>query len=181
MSRGRRIAGAPGPIRTRGAAALAPDQRRLIMELLLLQAVVAVASTWIGAKFAGADQANWGNALLAGLGTTATHWLAGSLAEGAQGGGGLIHLAPMAINFFIVQWVYAASFGDTILIILMTWVGRFIVGLVAQAVLHEVSGASLAGPLLRVGAGTVDPRDFTAHRAQVGAELAAVMDRVLGA
>ena len=37
------------------------------MEPILLQAVVEVLSVWIGAKFAGAEQANWGNALLAGL------------------------------------------------------------------------------------------------------------------
>ena len=111
------------------------------MEPILLQAVVAVLSVWIGAKFAGAEQANWGNALLAGLGTTATHWLAGSLAEGAQGGAALVYLAPTVINFFIIQGVYAASFGDTIMIILLTWVGRFIVALTAQAVLHESASA----------------------------------------
>ena len=121
------------------------------MEQILLQAVVAVLAVWIGAKFAGAEQANWGNALLAGLGTTATHWLAGSLAEGAQGGAGLVYLAPTVINFFIIQWVYAASFGDTIMIIFMTWVGRFIVALVAQAVLHEVSASAWDGCRVALG------------------------------
>ncbi len=34
-------------------------------------------------------------------------------------------------------------------------------------------------PLLSVGRRPVDPRDLTAHRAQVGAELAAMVDRML--
>ena len=34
--------------------------------------------------------------------------------------------------------------------------------------------------LLSVGGGPIDPRDLTSHCAQVGAELAAMVDRMLG-